>query len=117
MAPISYYYLVSVILFAGALLFIVNMIYLRRVGRTTFGQEYPVGKADHKSIVKKLANRRNLGIATILALILFANLLWSALLVLRLGTADSIFLLAFAPVLVAGLFALTSSKVRKHHAK
>jgi len=113
MTSISYYYLISVILFAGVLLFIINMICLRKSGRTTFGQVYPVGKADYKSIVKKLANRRNLIIAIVLAFLLLANLVWSILMVLRLGATDSIFLLIFAPVLVAGLFTLTSSTIRK----
>jgi len=114
MAPITYYYLFSIITAAGPLLWIANIVYLKTKGRTTFGQAYVVGSPEHKHIMR-IARGKNLVITIIIALLALANLAWSIITVLRVNTPSARQLLVAAPIvlLIAGIFGI--AKLRKEY--
>lgn len=73
MAGESYYFLFSLILVLGVLLILVNLLLIRTKGKTTFGIAHEPGTPEYRKGIE-FASTRNIAIATIIALILIANL-------------------------------------------
>jgi hypothetical protein len=114
MTPITYYYFISIMLAVGPMLWLANLVYLRRKGRTTFGQSYAVGTPEYKRVIK-LASSRNMAITIAIELPLVANLIYSVFIVLGVNTPDSRFILIFAPIATAILLTLAIVKLRKEN--
>lgn len=115
MAPYTYYYCFSLILFMGIALWIANLLFLRVSGRTTFGMAFKPGSPEYKR-GKRLASNRNLAIASALALVIVVNLVNSLVMVVRLGTRDAHFLLISAPIALGLFFGYMNSRARKQFA-
>ena|SRR5581483_1364490 len=111
MAGYTLYYFFSIIFAAGALFYIMNLVYLKTKGKAFYGIKLKPGTAEYKKAVS-LASNRNLAIWIVLDLILIANLAYSVMLVIRLNTASAHFVLIFAPIFTAVLFSVAYFKTR-----
>jgi hypothetical protein len=114
MAPVTYYYFISLFLAATPLLWLVNLVYLRKKDRTIFEQVYVVGTPEYERVIK-LASNRNIAITIVLELFLATNLAWSVLTVVSVNTPSSQSLLVIAPIVVVGLLVLGVFKLRKEY--
>lgn len=114
MAPVTYYYFISIITAGAPLLWLINLIYLRTKGRTTFGQAYTVGTPEYKHMLK-VASNRNIAITTLLSVLLIINLIWSVLTVLNVNTPSSQQLLVAAPIIVLIAWFFMLKKFRKDY--
>ena len=103
MAPISYYYLISLALWSGILYWLVNLIYVKVKGKTTFGMSFKKGSAEHNQILK-IASKKNFAIAGFLLVVLSANLAYSIYILLKYATSEEyILLFVGVPIFVAFL--------------
>lgn len=73
MAGETYYFSFSIVFVEVALLWLINLIWLRASGKTTFGLYYKRGTPEYKRVVK-LASNRNISVCTLIALAFVANL-------------------------------------------
>lgn len=115
MAPVTYYYLFSILLAVTPLFWLINLVYLKKKGRTILGQVYPIGTPDYKSIVKKLANRRNILITIVITLLALINLAWSIVTVTSVNTSNAQLLLVAAPIVILIAWAFMMTKARKEY--
>jgi hypothetical protein len=99
MAPYTYYYCFSIVLFFGVITWLANLILLRMKGRTTFGQVFKPGTTDYKKIIK-LASYPNLIAWTIIGLFFAANLTNSARRLDNLKSPSSHDILMYAPIVI-----------------
>ena len=100
MAPLSYYYMFSIIFAAGTLFFLINLILVRLKGRAVFGQLHKAGTPEHKRFMQ-IAGTRNLIIATIIFLFLLAHLIWIISVILNVNTPSAHALLIIVPAFIA----------------
>jgi cobalamin synthase len=112
MAPYTYYYSLSTIAVLGIAYFIMNLIYLRARGRTTFGLAYKPESPEYKR-GQKIASNRNLIIAAIVAFVFIANLINSIVRVVHLGTQNARLLLVVIPVVLVIFFAYMNQRAVK----
>lgn len=76
MAPVTYYFLFSLIFASMSVLYLVNLMLLRADGKTTFGLSYKPGTPEYKRVIR-LASNRNIAIMSGLAIVLMANFVWN----------------------------------------
>lgn len=76
MAGETYYYFFSIIFVDAALLWFLNLTYLRIKKKAFFGQAYTQETAEYKKLIR-LASNWNLSIAATILLILAANLVYA----------------------------------------
>lgn len=112
MAPVSYYYLLSLILTGGAFLWLFNLLFISLKGRTAFGKISTEGTPGHDRLLK-LASRKNILLTIFAVLILLANLTVSIFVALSLKESDKYILLISMPIVVAILYTLGALKLRK----
>ena len=110
MAPISYYYLLSVSLSMGTLYALINIILLKFKGKTTFELPFKKGSAEYNKVLT-LVNLK------MFCIIIFVNLLTSVNLLLSIYTVlgthqDGIYgLLIGVPVFGIALMIYLNSKM------
>lgn len=112
MAPYTYYYLFSVLAVLGIAFYIVNLVYLRTRGRTTFGLAYRPGTLEYARGLK-LASNRNLAISALIALLFVVNLIYCIVIIVRLHTSDARWLLVFGPIAGIVTFGYASNYMSK----
>ncbi len=103
MAPMTYYYVFSIVMLLGTSLVFLNLLLIRIKGTTTFGQKFQLKTEEYKKVVAFAKNKYIIN-AAILELIFVGNLINSIRLLLRLGTADANFVLIFLPLFCIVLF-------------
>jgi ABC-type transport system involved in Fe-S cluster assembly fused permease/ATPase subunit len=106
MAPYTYYYFFSIILFLSAAFHMSNMVCFRTRGRTLLGQKYD-RNTDPYNRLKKLSGTRSIAIVVALLVLLLVNLIVAIRVVAHLHTTDSNFVLVFAPIATVALFGFT----------
>lgn len=114
MAPISYYYLISLALVGGGALWFVSLLLIRIRGVTILGKVSKKGTPSHDRLLK-LASNRNIWITSTVLLILVLNLIMSALLVLGLKDQNKFLLLIGMPIVIAVVYILGVLKMRKDY--
>lgn len=112
MAGETYYFAFSIILLYVVALCVVNMLYLRVRGKTTFGLSFKPGTIEHKRVIR-LADNRNITVAAVLTLAFLANLANSVNRILKLEHPDARFALVFVPALITLLGIVVFFVVRK----
>lgn len=88
MAPISYYYLISLALWSGILYCLINLVCVKFKGKTTFGMPYKKGSAEYNQVLK-IASKKNFAIVTFILVVLSANLAYSIFIALKYGTSEA----------------------------
>lgn len=114
MAPITYYYLFSIIALLCIGTWLINLIYMRIKSRTIIGRSYKAGTAVYERVMK-VASIRNIFITTAITLFALANLLLSVVTVLQVNTEDARLLLVAAPVISLIIWVGIMVKARKDY--
>jgi len=105
MAPISYYYLISVAITGGALYWLANLLFLKFLGRAIFGQVYKKGTPEHSKMVE-LSNWKSISISCAIAAVIIANLCLSIVTVLNFDLPDKYGLLIGVAIFAVIFFAV-----------
>ena len=97
MAPYTYYYFFSILFLLAVAFHITNMLCFRINDKTLLSDRYGHETVEYQRL-SRLSRTRNLAVAVLISLLLVANVIFAALRVASLHTADSAFILFFAPV-------------------
>ncbi len=105
MAPITYYYLFSIIaVFAGGL-YITNAVHYRLKGKTLIGNSYKAGTIEYKKL-QQFSSNRNLAIVVAITLLSIVNLLFDIYRLMNFANqeyAQFMFILGPVTVIVIGI--------------
>ena len=112
MAPVSYYYLLSLILTVGSMLWLVNILYIKLKGKTLFGKISAEGTVEHDRLLT-LASTKRILVTAVASTTLLANQAISVYVVLNQVHPDKYILLISMPIVVAVVYILGVMKLRK----
>jgi len=103
MAKETYYFFFSLILVLLALFCVVNLIYLRLKGKTTFGLKLKRGSPEYNRVMK-LATNNKIAAVVLMLLIFIANFTYTMVRITRLDREDAIFYWVATPIFVIIFF-------------
>jgi len=114
MAPLSYYYSLSLILAGLGIYLLANFLSLKFLGTMVFGRVYKTNTPEYKRMLAQASNKAFV-ISSILNVIFIANLVLSIIIVINSNWPDKYGLLISMPIVVIFMFFIGIAVQRNHY--